>query len=69
MIFFERQKVMLCTATVPDMVNELKEMDGRVFRVEKYVKGRYYYLQGCVSKAGVPFAILPDWIVPTGGSF
>jgi len=59
-------KVMLRTAHVPDMVDELREMDERVFLVEKYVIGRYYILQGCVSKMGVPFAILPSWIQKVG---
>ena len=54
-------KVILYTEGVPDMVDELRAMDGRMFVIEKYVTGRYYYLKGCVSKAGVPFAILPHW--------
>jgi len=59
-------KVILYTEGVPDMVDELRKMDGRTFVIEKYVTGRYYYLKGCVSKAGVPFAILPSWIQKVG---
>ena len=35
-------KVILYTEGVPDMVDELRKMDGRTFVIEKYVTGRYY---------------------------
>ena len=57
--------VLLCTADAPEMTPELRAMDGRIFEVKSF-NGRYYTLEGCKSKAGVPFAILDSWIVPIG---
>lgn len=46
---------------------ELKEMEERIFYIKK-IKSMYntamYELEGCNSKAGVPFSICKDWIVP-----
>ena len=49
----------------------LRQYDGWVFKVSRIVPIRgasgtagdkYYELQGCVSKYGVPYGIAPNWI-------
>lgn len=51
----------------------LKRHQGKVFRIKKTIGLRisesgwyepYYELAGCVSRAGIPYAVTGDWIRP-----
>ncbi len=46
---------------------ELRQLEERKYRVKSYrwLGGKLIYeLDGCKSKAGIPFTITEDWIVP-----
>lgn len=72
------QKVLLYCKNDPLAPKALKELDGRLFRISavfnpcigvgyKTKRGRYYNLEYCNTKQGVPWTIDPDWLVPVGG--
>lgn len=56
------------------IVYGMMKYQGRKFRVSKVVRlspngkyhnfGTYYELKGCVTEYGIPYAIMPSWIVP-----
>lgn len=60
-------------------VNGLAKWDGCRFKISRVRYGQrvttksarqgaiYYELKGCVSAKGVPYGILREWIMPTGG--
>lgn len=53
----------------------LRRYKDKKFRIKKVVSlrlststmwyGTYYELAGCVSRAGIPYAVIGDWIRPT----
>ena len=72
----DKVKLRLGTVASFGITPGLRALDGRTYRVKrvKQIKARreqapavygiYYELKGCESAAGVPFAILKEWLRP-----
>ena len=66
MNYFKPNDLVLLTFRPTEfMPDGLVEMNDKKFYVAKPVlKGMAYELIGCVSRAGVPYTIAEDWLVP-----
>lgn len=57
--------VMLAFRSTSGMPKDLADLNGQIYRVDKATcGGMAYELIGCISRAGVPWTLHEDWLVP-----